>query len=166
MIPNMLVVLASALIPMVVGALYYNPKLLGTAWMHASGMTEEKIKNGNMLKMLLLSFICAFIFSFFLFMLVVHQTDVYSLYASEDGFMKEGSEVMNRLDTLMLEFGDRFRTFKHGALHGTLIGLLFVTPILGTIALFEQKSFKYVAINGGYWIITLALMGGVLCQFG
>ena len=80
--------------------------------------------------------------------------------------MKEGSEVMNRLDTLMLEFGDRFRTFKHGALHGTLIGLLFVTPILGTIALFEQKSFKYVAINGGYWVITLALMGGVLCQFG
>lgn len=166
MIPNLIVVLLAALIPMVVGFLYYNPKLLGTAWMNASGMTEEKVKNGNMVKMLLLSFLCAFLFSFFLFGLVVHQTDVYSLYASEDGFLQEGSAVMNRLDTLMLEFGDRFRTFKHGALHGTLIGLLFVTPILGTIALFEQKSFKYVAINGGYWVITLALMGGVLCQFG
>ncbi len=166
MIPNLIVVLLAALIPMVVGFLYYNPKLLGTAWMNASGMTEEKVKSGNMVKMLLLSFLCAFLFSFFLFGLVVHQTDVYSLYASEDGFLTEGSAVMNRLDTLMLEFGDRFRTFKHGALHGTLIGLLFVTPILGTIALFEQKSFKYVAINGGYWIITLALMGGVLCQFG
>ncbi len=166
MIPNLIIVLLAALIPMVVGFIYYNPKVLGTAWMNAAGMTEEKVKSGNMAKMLLLSFICAFLFSFFLFGFVVHQTDVYSLYAGEEGFMKDGSAVMNRLDDLMLELGDRFRTFQHGALHGTLIGVLFITPILGTIALFEQKSFKYVAINAGYWIVTLALMGGVLCQWG
>lgn len=164
--PNLLVVVLAALIPMVVGFLYYNPKILGTAWMNASGMTEEKVQSGNMVKMLLVSFICAFLFSAFLFGFVVHQTDVYSLYASEPGFGVENSAVMNRLDTLMLEFGDRFRTFGHGSFHGVLIGLLFVTPILGTIAVFERKSFKYVAINGGYWVITLALMGGVLCQWG
>lgn len=164
--PNLLVVALAALIPMIVGFLYYNPKLLGTVWMNEAGMTEEKIKSGNMAKMLLLSFICAFLFSAFLFGFVVHQTDVYSLYAGETGFGAEGSAVMNRLDSLMLEFGDRFRTFGHGSFHGALIGLLFVVPILGTNALFEQKSFKYVAVNGGYWIITLALMGGVLCQWG
>lgn len=166
MIPNLLIVVLAALIPMVVGFLYYNPKLLGTAWMKESGMTEEKMQGGNMVKMLLISFICAFFFSAFLFSFVVHQSDVYSLYASEPGFGTEGSAVMNRLDTLMLEFGDRFRTFGHGSFHGVLIALLFVTPILGTIAVFERKSFKYVAINGGYWIVTLALMGGVLCQWG
>ena len=166
MLPNMLIVLLAALIPMIVGFIYYNPKLLGTAWMNASGMTEEKVQSGNMAKMLGLSFVCAFLFSFFLFGFVVHQTDVYSLFASESGFGTDGSAVMNRLDQLMLEFGDRFRTFGHGSFHGALIGILFVTPILGTIALFEQKSFKYVAINAGYWIITLSLMGGVLCQWG
>ncbi|MFK7786980.1 MAG: DUF1761 domain-containing protein [Crocinitomicaceae bacterium] len=166
MIPNMLIVLLAALIPMVVGFLYYNPKLAGTVWMKESGMTEERVQSGNMLKMLLLSFICAFLFSFFLFGFVVHQTDVYSLYASEPGFMEENSAVMNRLDTLMKEFGDRFRTFGHGSFHGVLIALLFVVPILGTVSIFERKSFKYVAINGGYWVITLALMGGILCQWG
>ena len=164
--PNMIVVVLAALVPMLIGFLYYNPKLLGTAWMNEAGMTEEKMQGGNMVKMLLLSFVCAFLFSAFLFGFVVHQTDVYSLYASETGFGAEGSAVMNRLDTLMLEFGDRFRTFGHGAFHGVLIGVLFVTPILGTNAIFERKSFKYVAINGGYWIITMALMGGVLCQWG
>jgi len=166
MMPNLIVVLLAALIPMVVGFVYYNPKVLGTPWMKAAGVTEEMIQGGNMLKMLLLSFLCAFLFSAFLFGFVVHQTDVYSLYASEPGFGVENSAVMNRLDTLMLEFGDRFRTFKHGALHGTLVATLFVVPILGTVAIFERKSFRYVSINGGYWIITLALMGGVLCQWG
>jgi hypothetical protein len=162
----MIVVVLAALVPIIVGFIYYNPKLLGTVWMNEAGMTEEKMQGGNMVKMLLLSFLCAFLFSAFLFGFVVHQTDVYSLYANEAGFGVEGSAVMNRLDTFMLEVGDRFRTFGHGSFHGVLIGLLFVVPILGTNAIFERKSFKYVAVNGGYWIITLALMGGILCKFG
>lgn len=165
MMPNMIVVVLAALIPMLIGFLYYNPKLLGTVWMKEAGMTEEKMQGGNMVKMLLLSFVCAFLFSVFLFAFVVHQTDIYSLHFGETGFGTEGSAVMNRIDTLMLEFGSRFRTFGHGSFHGFFIGLLFVVPILGTNAIFERKSFKYVAVNGGYWIITLALMGGVLCQW-
>jgi hypothetical protein len=39
-------------------------------------------------------------------------------------------------------------------------------PILATNALFERKGFKYIAINAAYWIITLAVMGGIICQFG
>ena len=31
-----------------------------------------------------------------------------------------------------------------------------------TNALFEMKSAKYVLINVGYWILTFALMGGLL----
>jgi hypothetical protein len=166
MIPNLLVVALAALIPMFIGFFYYNPKLLGNVWMKESGVTQEMIEGANMLKMLIISFILAFLFSAFLFTFVVHQSDVYSLYASEPGFGVENSAVMNRLDELMLEFGDRFRTFKHGALHGALVSVFFVIPILGTVSIFERKSFKYVAINGGYWIVTLALMGGVLCQFG
>ena len=142
MIPNLLIIVLAALIPMVVGFIYYNPKLLGNAWMKAAGLTEETVKGGNMVKMLLISFICSFLFGVFLFTFVVHQTDVYSLYQGQTGFGVENSAVMNRIDTLMLELGDRFRTFGHGSFHGTFIGLLFVTPILGTIAIFERKSFK------------------------
>ncbi len=59
----------------------------------------------------------------------------------------------------------RFKTFKHGAFYGVLTGAFLVFPILGTIALFERKSVKYVAINAGCWIVTLALKGGILCQW-
>ena len=62
-------------------------------------------------------------------------------------------------------YGNRFRTFKHGALHGTIAALFFSLPILGTMSLFERKGFRYIAIHVGYWVVTLALMGGALCQF-
>lgn len=166
MIPNMLIVALAALIPMLIGFLYYNPKTLGNAWMRESGMTEEKIKGSNMGLIYGLCLLFSFMLGMFLFSMVVHQTDIYSLYAGETGFGKEGSAVMNRINEHMLELGDRFRTFKHGALHGVLIGIFVALPILATNALFERKSFKYIFINAGYWVITIALMGGVLCQWG
>ena len=30
-------------------------------------------------------------------------------------------------------------------------------------AYFEKKGFKYIAINAGYFIVSFALMGGVIC---
>ena len=68
-------------------------------------------------------------------------------------------------DGLLEKYGTTFRTFKHGAFHGTLAALFISLPIIGTNALFERKSFKYVAINVGYWMLTMALMGGVVCAF-
>jgi len=46
-----------------------------------------------------------------------------------------------------------------------MAGILFALPILATNAMFERKSFKYIAINAGYWIITIGLMGGVISQW-
>ncbi|MBP9069986.1 MAG: DUF1761 domain-containing protein, partial [Bacteroidia bacterium] len=48
-------------------------------------------------------------------------------------------------------------------LHGALGGVLIALPILGTNAMFERKGFKYIAINCGYWIITMMVMGGIVC---
>ena len=41
---NWLAILVSALIPLIIGAIWYHPKVFGTAWMHATGITEAKIK--------------------------------------------------------------------------------------------------------------------------
>ena len=64
------------------------------------------------------------------------------------------------------QFKDSFRTFKHGALHGCVGGFTIALPVLGINAMFERKGFKYVAINAGYLIVTIGLMGGILCQWG
>ena len=165
MIPNMLVVALAALVPLVMGFLYYNPKVFGNAWMKAAGVTQEQIEKGNKAVIFGSALVLSFLLSFFLFTLVVHQTDYYSLFASDPGFMEEGSDVMNNIAAFMETNGNRFRTFKHGALHGSMVGVFIALPILVTNGLFEAKSWKYGLINAFYWIITLAIMGGILCQW-
>ena len=65
---------------------------------------------------------------------------------------------------LMTKYADNYRTFKHGAFHGTLVGLFLVMPVLVTNSLFERKSMKLAFINVAYWTISIALMGGIVCQ--
>ena len=36
--------LLAALIPLVIGSLWYNPKTFGNAWMHACGFDEKKLQ--------------------------------------------------------------------------------------------------------------------------
>lgn len=169
MFPNLLIVLAAAVIPLFVGFLYYNEKVLGKAWMKASEMTPEKIESAKGAKMFVifgLTFLLSCMFALLLFSLVVHQTDLYSMVMNEPGFNQEGSAVMNDLNTWMNAYGTNFRTFKHGAFHGVVLVFFFALPIIGINALFERRSAKYVFIHLGYWTISLALMGGVLCQWG
>jgi hypothetical protein len=166
MFPNLGIVALAALVPMVVGFLYYHPKNFANTWIKISGMTEEKIRKGNMGLKYGLTYVMSCLIGIALFMFVVHQTDIYSLFSNQEGFGEEGSAIMTELSEFMNRFGDNFRTFQHGAFHGAIIGVLFVTPLLTTNDLFEGKSAKYGIINGGYWTITLSLMGGILCQWG
>jgi hypothetical protein len=165
MIPNFGIIALAALVPLVIGFIYYNPKVVGTAWMKASGVTKEKMEGANMGVIFGVSLLVSFMISFVMFHLVVHQSALHSLFFNEPGFQVEGSDTMNELGALMDLYGDRFRTFKHGSFHGTIVGIFIIFPIILTNALFERKSFKYALINSGYWIITLALMGGVICQW-
>ena len=153
---NFLAVVVAAISALVVGFVWYNPKVYGTAWMKAAGMTEEDVKGGNMLKIFGLSLLFAFFLAMSLHALVIHQTGVMSL---------TGGDIENALPSyaaFMQDYGDAFRTFQHGALHGFLAGIFIALPILGTNALFERKSGKYIFINAGYWIVTLTLMGAII----
>jgi Protein of unknown function (DUF1761) len=159
------VTLCAALIPLVVGFIWYNPKVFGNAWMKSTGLSEDKLKGGNMLKIFGLCYVFAFMLAMFMPSLVIHQFHIFSLLIDEPGFNDENSEIKKFIGSMMAKYGNNFRSFKHGALHGTITGVFFVMPIIGTISLFERRSFKYAVIHVGYWVITLALMGGVVCQF-
>jgi hypothetical protein len=118
---NYLALVVAAILPLVTGLIWYNPKVFGTAWMKESGMTEEKAKSMNPGKTYGLAVIMAFLIAFALWPAV----------------MTGGAPGME---------------------HGALLGITLAMPVLATNALFEQKSFKYVIINAGYWIVTMALM--------
>lgn len=58
--------------------------------------------------------------------------------------------------------GHSYATFGHGVVHGVVISLLVLLPVLGTMSIFERRGWNWVFNNLGYWVITLAVMGGIL----
>lgn len=161
---NFLTTAVAALMPLVMGFIWYGPMLFQKAWMKEMGFTEESLKGGKMALIFGLSYVLSFLMAFVLQTLVIHQFGAQSVLMGEPGFAEGTGEAFTYFQDFMVTYGDRFRTFGHGALHGTMIGLLIGLPIMGTNAMFERKSLKYVLINAGYWTVTLALMGGILCQ--
>ena len=45
-----------------------------------------------------------------------------------------------------------------------MTGLFITLPITGVNALYERRSFKYVLISGGYWIVSFMIIGGIICM--
>ena len=156
---NLLALLAAAFSTLFIGFVWYNPKVFGTIWMNESGITEEKMKGGNMVITLLVSFIYAFFIAFILRFLVVHQTGALGMVGGDASIAKSS------YDAFMADYGTAFRTFKHGALHGFMTGLFLILPVLGITALYERRSFKYTLVTGGYWVVCGMVMGGIICAW-
>ncbi len=163
---NFLIVALAALVPMVMGFLWYGPMLFEKAWMKQLGFTKESLQGGNMLLILVLSYVFSFMLATFLYTIVIHQMGVQSTLFGEPGFAEQQGDAYVYFQNFMETYGDRFRTFRHGALHGALGGVFLILPVLAIQAMFERKSLQYVLINVGYWVVTLALMGGIVCQWG
>lgn len=164
--PNFMILPLVALIPLAVGFFWYSKSVMGTAWMTETGMTDEKAQEGNMLVTFGASYIFALFLSFAMVGMVNHQMGILQLFAGQEGFGEAGSAVMKSYESVMAIVGDRHLTFSHGAFHGFFSSIIVALPLLATNALFEQKSWKYIFINVGYWALTLTLMGGVLGQWG
>ncbi len=162
---NFYIFFLAALVPLVIGFVWYGP-LFGNAWMKELGFTKESLANKNRVLTLILSYVFSLFLAMFLLPSTIHQMGVYSTLAGEPGFAESTGEAFTYFQDFLSNYGDRFRTFRHGALHGVLSGLFFAMPVIAIMAVFERKSVKYVAINAGYWIVTLAIMGGLICQFG
>ncbi|MBB4077771.1 hypothetical protein GGR28_000372 [Lewinella aquimaris] len=154
-----------ALIPLAVGAIYYNERVVGGIWMRATGLDADKLRSGNMLVIFGMTYLFSILVALILPSMVIHQSGIDSLLAHVGD--EVGAEVFAALDTLDQEYGimSLHRTFGHGFFHGVLVAIVFVGSLLAINALFERRRWNYVLIHVGYWAITLGLMGGVLCQF-
>jgi len=160
---NFLAVLVAALVPMIMGFIWYNPKVLGNAWMQAAGLNEEKLKGSNMAVIFGVSFVLSFLLAFFIQPMVIHQFHVASVFYDYQEQIKDVTSPEGSLYKQVLDLvGNGHRTFGHGMLHGVMGGLFVAMPIIATGSMFERKGFKYIAINAGYWIICMGIMGGIV----
>lgn len=156
---NFLAVIVASFATLLVGFVYYHPKVFGTIWMEETGLTEEELKKGNMLKIFGLTLVFSFLIAFFMQVLTIHQFGAFGMIG---GDMKFATPSYN---AFMAEFGNAFRSFKHGALHGFMTGLFFVFPVLGINGLFEHKSWRYILVHAGYWLVSLTVIGGIICAW-
>ena len=162
---NYAIFFLTALIPFVIHFLWYSPISFMKPWLRTSGLRKDDLSKGRMGVVFLLTYLLSCMLTAALVGIVIHQTAIGSIMQQEPGIKDPNSEISKFVQAFMARYGNNFRTFKHGAFHGTLSALFFALPVLGINALFERKRFSYVAIHTGYWIVTLALMGGVICQF-
>ncbi|MFN0037153.1 MAG: DUF1761 domain-containing protein [Saprospiraceae bacterium] len=58
-----LAIFLGGLIPMILGFVWYHPKVFGGAWMKSLGFTEESVKQGNMAVIFGISTLCSIFLS-------------------------------------------------------------------------------------------------------
>jgi hypothetical protein len=154
-----------ALVPLIIGMIYYSPALFQKAWISASGVAEERIKSGNMILFFGLVYLLSFILSIMVQYNSVHSMSVAGMLFGPEFGVEPTSELGTQIQAIITGYGDKYNTFKHGAFHGLISSLFLCLPFIGVIAIFERRSFKYVLIHWGFWAISLILMGGLFCQF-
>lgn len=129
---NWLAVIAASLVGFLIGFIWYGP-LFGKKWMELVGMTEEEVQSGNMKKTFGFTFIFQLVMAFCMAMFFFGDP--------------EAASMMNA---------------ANGSFYGFLTGFGWVSMVLAVNALYEQKSWSYIFLNGGYWIIVYTLMGLIL----
>lgn len=138
---NYLAIIVAALIPNVIGALYYGP-VFGNVWRGALGKTEEELTPSNPALVYGGAVVLSFILSFFL-----------------NFILQMGHKNVSEAGELIV---DSHNTFGHGALHGSMIALTIVMPVTVLLGLFHKTPWKVNLLNVGFWWLCLAMMGGII----
>ena len=165
---NFLAVIVAAIIPTVMGFIWYHEKTFGKAWAAGAGMTEEKMKSGNMGVIFGVAILFSLILAFSMNMFAVHDAQVQgAMYYATDGTMEPeaGSELAQWYEYFETNLAPANHTFSHGAAHGMIMGFMLLLPIIVNNGLFERRGWKYILINAAYWTICLTIMGGILAAW-
>jgi hypothetical protein len=164
---NYLVVSIAALVPLLVGFVWYNNAFgFGKSWMKETGLTLEKLRSDfSPIRLFGTVYLLGVFIALALAPMVIHQYGFRSMMMGVDGINDSATEVGKAYAFLMENHSENFRGPGHGALHGAISGLMLVFPVLAINALFERKSWKYIFIHLGFWVVTLALMGAIVCTY-
>jgi hypothetical protein len=162
---NFIVILSTALIPVIVGFIWYNPKVMGTIWMREIGGNPHDGQDIKMAPILIANLVAGVFLAAGLVNIVIHQLGIFSVLANEPSMKDPTSPLSLYVADFMSKHGSNFRTFKHGALHGFLATVMIILPAVTVSSLWERRSWKYIGLTFCYWAITLMLMGGIICQF-
>ncbi len=124
---NHLAVASSAILILVVGAIWYSPLMFFKAWQNQLGFTEETPQKHGMGKVYILTLLIALLMCY----------------------------------NLAFFLADPTTDYMWGMTAGFLTGF-WAAGIFIVVALFEQKSWKYMFIDGGFIVVYFTLAGLIL----
>ena len=162
---NFYLLFLTALIPILLAYIWYHPSVFGTKLATATGQATNQIGVGNNLKRLPFLYLFGLLLSYIVLLLAVHQIGPFLLFFGERAMEDPSYEAHAFLKDFVVQFGDRHRTFGHGMLHGTEIGLFTSLALVGATAMIEGFSMQKAWIHVGFWTVSCALIGGVLGAF-
>lgn len=162
MTPNFLILGICALIPFAIAMLWFNAKLFGgDNWQKIAGLSDEAHNTKASPGKLILSIFFNFLVAVGLYGAIVHAGAVISLCGGLPATLESETAM-----AFLADAGGNHMSFGHGAFHGVLMTIFFAIPFYGYVYIFERKSGKYFWVNVGYWAINMALMGGLIGQWG
>lgn len=132
---NYWAVLIAALVSFVIGGLWYSPILLGNVCMKEAGISKKDIKKAKE-KGMSRRYLSSFI----------------------------GALLMSYIMAHFVQFVSASNFFD-GVTTGFWIWFGFIVPVLLGSVLWEGKTLKYYTINIGYYLVSLAVMGGILAAW-
>jgi len=157
-----LIILASALIPFFVSAVWFNTHVFGgEKWIEASEMPTHKAASPVGVGKILLSLPLNLLLAIGMFQLSVHETGVMSMLGGDPALMLDGTAA-----AFLAEYGGRFHTWTHGLAHGLVATICFALPVLGYVVIFGKKTARYFWTCFGFWWVNLTLMSIVLSIWG
>ncbi len=133
---NLVAVLVCGIVSMVLGMIWYNPKVFGNVWMMASGINmtnpPERPASSGRAGSYIINFIGALVMAY----------------------------VMAHFVYLMPAVG-----FAEGVKLGFWAWLGFVAVSMLGMVLWEGKPWKYYSIVAGYQLVNMALIAGILAAW-
>lgn len=158
---NWLIIPIAAILPLILGFIWYHPKVLGTKLAQMTGETPSNLSIGKIALIYLFSLLLAYILT----LMSVHQSAIFQLFFMDPDMANANSEFSVFMNDFMAKYGDRHRSFGHGMVHGAEAGLMFSLALIGISTLLQGKSLKPAWIHIGFWIVCCSLMGGLACAF-
>jgi Protein of unknown function (DUF1761) len=132
---NYWAVLVSAFVPMAIGFVWYGP-LFGKLWMRLTGVTEDTAREAmakGMVWVMCFQFVGALLLSF----VMAHTMIFASAYTQTTGY-------------------------SAGLMNAFWSWLGFIVPVTMGPFLWEGKSWKLWALNAGYYLVAMLIMGVIL----
>jgi len=156
---NYLAFFLISFIPLIIGAYWYHPSSFISKWSKAGFSRPGKL---GFFK-IVVCFILSFTLIYGYINLIIHQMGFYELFFTD--IMMGSKEAEQVVQEFLGKYGDKHRHLGHGVFHGVINAFVFALPFVGVQAMLEVRDIRYVVHHFSYWLVTSAVVGGLISEF-